>query len=59
MLTTQKGEELRDITGAAAYIECSALTQDNLKSVFDAAIEKAITKPKGTLARCGAACVII
>ena len=30
---------MREKIGAAAYVECSALTQDNLKKVFDVAVD--------------------
>ncbi|PHT97636.1 Rac-like GTP-binding protein ARAC3 [Capsicum chinense] len=45
-LTTAQGEELRKSIGAAAYIECSAKTQQNIKAVFDAAIKVVLQPPK-------------
>ncbi|CAL0306826.1 unnamed protein product [Lupinus luteus] len=39
-----QGEELRKLVGAASYIECSSKTQQNVKSVFDAAI-RVVIKP--------------
>lgn len=38
-ITTREGEELRQCIKAFKYIECSALTQKNIKEVFDACIE--------------------
>ncbi|KAL0308598.1 UNVERIFIED_CONTAM: Rac-like GTP-binding protein ARAC7 [Sesamum radiatum] len=40
----KKGEELRKQIGAAAYIECSSKTQQNVKAVFDTAI-KVVLQP--------------
>ncbi|KAF5781509.1 putative small GTP-binding protein [Helianthus annuus] len=37
-ITTGQGEELRKLIGAPAYIEYSSKTQQNVKTVFDAAI---------------------
>lgn len=45
-LSTAQGEELRKSIGAAAYIECSAKTQQNIKAVFDAAIKVVLQPPK-------------
>jgi Ras-related C3 botulinum toxin substrate 1 len=41
-----KGEELRKLIGAPAYIECSSKTQQNVKAVFDAAIRVVLQPPK-------------
>jgi len=45
-VTTDQGDELRKQIGAAAYIECSSKTQQNIKAVFDAAIKVVIQPPK-------------
>ncbi|KAK4396997.1 Rac-like GTP-binding protein ARAC7 [Sesamum angolense] len=44
IITTAQGEELRKQIGAAAYIECSSKTQQNVKAVFDTAI-KVVLQP--------------
>ncbi|KAK8716820.1 hypothetical protein V6N13_044117 [Hibiscus sabdariffa] len=41
-----KGEELRKQIDAPAYIECSAKSQQNVKSVFDSAIKIVLQPPK-------------
>uniref|UniRef100_A0A0A9DL56 Rop6 n=1 Tax=Arundo donax TaxID=35708 RepID=A0A0A9DL56_ARUDO len=45
-ITTAQGEELRKQIGAAAYIECSSKTQQNVKSVFDTAIKVVLQPPR-------------
>lgn len=45
-ITSVYGEELRKQIGAAAYIECSAKTQQNVKAVFDAAIKVVLQPPR-------------
>ncbi|KAG8070585.1 hypothetical protein GUJ93_ZPchr0006g44758 [Zizania palustris] len=40
-ISTAQGEELKRMIDAAAYIECSSKTQQNVKSVFDSAIKAA------------------
>ncbi|XP_076911417.1 rac-like GTP-binding protein ARAC7 [Bidens hawaiensis] len=44
-ITYSEGEDLRKQIAAAAYIECSSKTQQNVKAVFDAAI-KAVLQPR-------------
>ncbi|XP_031487025.1 rac-like GTP-binding protein 2 [Nymphaea colorata] len=45
-VTTAQGEELRRQIGAAAYIECSSKTQQNIKSIFDTAIKVVLQPPR-------------
>ncbi|XXG48024.1 hypothetical protein AAC387_Pa02g2571 [Persea americana] len=45
-ITSAQGEELRKQIGAAAYIECSSKTQQNVKAVFDTAIKVVLQPPK-------------
>nr|KYP56273.1 Rac-like GTP-binding protein 3 [Cajanus cajan] len=45
-VTSEQGEELRKLVGAAYYVECSSKTQQNVKSVFDAAIKVVIKPPQ-------------
>jgi len=42
-ITREQGERAAKEHGAYAYIECSALTQENLKETFDTAILAALT----------------
>ncbi|GBG70263.1 hypothetical protein CBR_g6392 [Chara braunii] len=46
VISTHLGEELKRQIGAAAYIECSSKTQQNVKNVFDAAIKVVLSPPK-------------
>ncbi|KAL2333828.1 hypothetical protein Fmac_015041 [Flemingia macrophylla] len=41
-----KGEELKRLINAPAYIECSSKSQENVKAVFDAAIRVVLQPPK-------------
>ena len=44
-ITREQAERAAKEYGAYAYIECSALTQENLKETFDTAILAALTPP--------------
>ncbi|XP_048423103.1 rac-like GTP-binding protein ARAC7 [Pyrus x bretschneideri] len=46
IITSAQGEELRKQVGAAAYIECSSKTQQNVKAVFDTAIKVVLQPPR-------------
>lgn len=39
IVPTESGKQLAEQIGAAAFFECSAITQQNLKAVFDGALE--------------------
>jgi len=53
MVTEEKAMAMAKDVGATRYLECSALTQEGLKQVFDDAIRAAMTKPsKGNSKRC-------
>ncbi|CAL9130893.1 unnamed protein product [Musa textilis] len=45
-ISSAQGEELKKVIGASAYIECSSKTQQNVKTVFDAAIKVVLQPPK-------------
>ncbi|KAF7360442.1 Small GTPase Cdc42 [Mycena venus] len=44
LVTTREGERLARELGAAKYLECSALTQKGLDSVFDEALKASLSK---------------
>jgi GTPase SAR1 family protein len=44
-ISTEQGEELARRIGAARYLECSALTQQGLKDVFDEGVRAALYPP--------------
>jgi len=42
-VSTEQGKEMARKVGAVAYVECSALTQQNLKQVFDTALQTVLS----------------
>merc|ERR1712228_344655 len=46
MVTTDSAGARADEIGSVKYLECSALTQEGLKNVFDEAIRAAMSRPK-------------
>ena len=44
MVSLQKAQEMAKSINAKRYLECSALTQDGLKNVFDEAIRAALNR---------------
>jgi len=56
MIEKEQALVLAKEIGAAEYHECSALTQEGLKNVFDRAIHVGLTKPKK---KSGSVCVLL
>jgi len=46
MVTVENAHRMAKEIGAVSFLECSALTQEGLKQVFDDAIRAAMTQPK-------------
>ena len=51
IISEQDGQEMASKIGAKKYIECSALTQKNLKELFDSAIRIALEKKSNDLSQ--------
>jgi hypothetical protein len=47
-ISTEQGEELARRIGAVRYVECSALTQQGLKNVFDEGVRAALSPRPST-----------
>ncbi len=45
-ITFEMGQRMAEEIDAVAYVECSALTQYNLKEVFDTAIRTVLNPPR-------------
>ena len=43
-ITAEEGQTLAKAIGARAYVECSSLTQEGLKNVFDEAVRARLNK---------------
>lgn len=60
IVTAAQAEGMRQNIGAIKYLECSALTQEGLKAVFDEAIRAALQKNNpSSKAKKGNGCVIL
>ena len=59
VVTKEEGEKLCKEIGGAKYIECSALTQDNLKMVFEEAIKAALAYLKAKQKKKKGGCQIL
>jgi GTPase SAR1 family protein len=57
--TLAQGEALRKELGAFKYVECSALTQDGLKQVFDEAIRCVLLSQRAGASKKKKACTIL
>lgn len=55
-VSTEEGAEMAKTIGAVSYVECSAMTQEGLKNVFDDAIRAALKKEEKPA---GCQCVIM
>jgi Ras-related C3 botulinum toxin substrate 1 len=56
VISQEEAMKMTKDIGGVNYLECSALTQEGLKNVFDEAIRAALQKPK---AKKKAACVLL
>lgn len=59
VVTTEQGQALAKDIGAAAYVECSALTQEKLTDVFSEAIRASLKKQEKAKEVASCKCVIM
>lgn len=52
VITQEMGQKLAQEMSASVYLECSALTQQGVKDVFDEAINAALEPPKKKGKKC-------
>lgn len=59
VVSKEQAEEMQKAIGALSYHECSALTQDGLKAVFDAAIRAGLSKMSSQRRALGKGCCVL
>jgi len=59
MVTAEEAQQRHKEISAVAYLECSALTQEGLKTVFDEAIRAALNKQNKRKGGDGCSCTIL
>jgi GTPase SAR1 family protein len=52
LVTKEEAQVMADDVGAVAYIECSAMTQEGLKNVFETAAKQTVYKKAGSMVCC-------
>jgi Ras-related C3 botulinum toxin substrate 1 len=52
LVTQEEGQLMADDVAAVAYLECSAMTQDGLKNVFETAIKQTVKRKGGNMGCC-------
>ena len=58
-ISTVQGNKLKKDIGAVKYVECSALTQEGLKTVFDEAIIAALEPKKSAHKKRSSGCSLL
>ena len=52
IVSQEEATQMAEEVGAVKFLECSALTSENLKCVFDDAVRAALDKPKKKKKKC-------